>query len=307
MTVADVQMRIAEIQGRINALPGVHGVPDGAGGTFGAALRSAMDTSSVQASSSDGGLTGAPVTADAVIGDAMKYLGVPYKWGGTDPETGLDCSGFVQQVYEDLGVKLPRVSRDQAKTGDPVASLAEARPGDLVAFGSPVDHIGIYIGDNKMVVAPHTGDVVKVQDIAATPTAIRRVVGSDVARGADLASLFQSAGDRYGVSPDLLHAVATAESGLNPSAVSPAGAQGLMQLMPSTAAGLGVDPFDPTQAVDGAARLLRSNLDRFGTVEKAVAAYNAGGGAVSRYGGVPPYAETQNYVRRVMALAGRTS
>jgi soluble lytic murein transglycosylase-like protein len=124
----------------------------------------------------------------------------------------------------------------------------------------------------------------------------------------DFADLFASAGAAHGVDPALLAAVAEVESGLDPTAVSPAGAQGLMQLMPATAAELGVtDPFDPAQAVDGAARLLRGHLDRFGSVELALAAYNAGGGAVSRHGGIPPYPETQAYVRRVLEHYGATS
>jgi soluble lytic murein transglycosylase-like protein len=77
-----------------------------------------------------------------------------------------------------------------------------------------------------------------------------------------------------------------------------------MQLMPATARGLGVNALDPAQAVDGAARLLKSNLDTFGSTELAVAAYNAGPAAVRRYGGVPPFSETQTYVRRVLAGMG---
>ena len=123
-----------------------------------------------------------------------------------------------------------------------------------------------------------------------------------MAAGTPYASLFESAAAKYGVSPDLLSAVAKQESGYNPNATSPAGAQGLMQLMPGTAAGLGVtNSFDPAQAVDGAAKLLRSLLDRFGNTELALAGYNAGPGAVLRYGGVPPYPETTNYVRSVMS------
>jgi soluble lytic murein transglycosylase-like protein len=104
------------------------------------------------------------------------------------------------------------------------------------------------------------------------------------------------------IDPDLLAAVISNESGFNPYATSGAGARGLMQLMPQTAASLGVtDPYDPEQNVRGGARYLRALLDRFGSLELAVAAYNAGAAAVERYGGVPPYLETRAYVHNVLA------
>ena len=131
------------------------------------------------------------------------------------------------------------------------------------------------------------------------------LAGKSLAGSVPFGSLFDKAGARYGVSPALLSAVARQESGYDPSAVSPAGAQGLMQLMPATARGLGVsDSFNPAQAVDGAARLLHDLIDRFGRTDLALAAYNAGPGAVLRYDGIPPYPETQNYVRSVMAMIG---
>lgn len=114
------------------------------------------------------------------------------------------------------------------------------------------------------------------------------------------ASLFNEIGQRYGIAPALLAAVAKAESGFNASARSPAGAMGLMQFMPGTAAGMGVNALDPRSAVEGAARYLKSNLQRFGSVDLALAAYNAGPGNVSKYGGIPPFAETQAYVPRVL-------
>jgi len=118
------------------------------------------------------------------------------------------------------------------------------------------------------------------------------------------ASLIQETAARYGVDPHLVEAVVQAESSYNPNAVSSAGAQGLMQLMPGTARSLGVqDPFDPVQNVDGGVRFLRQLLDRYHSVPLAVAAYNAGPAAVDYYRGVPPFAETQLYVQRVLGLA----
>jgi hypothetical protein len=288
------------------------------GGAFAAELSAAR--------ASTGVADAAGTSREAVVSAARKYLGVPYVFGGTNPATGLDCSGLVQRVYGDLGIKLPRLAADQARQGTPVANLDQAKPGDLLAFNRPVDHIAIYVGDGKMIAAPQPGERVKVQDVYETPTAIRRIIpdapvatavtaalrpaalaasgmaaaGSGVS-GVPYASLFNQAAAKHGVSAKLLAAVAKVESGYNPRAVSPAGAQGLMQIMPATAAGLGVDPLDPTQAVDGAARILAGNLREFGSVPLALAAYNAGGGAVRKHGGIPPFAETQAYVPKVQA------
>jgi len=108
-----------------------------------------------------------------------------------------------------------------------------------------------------------------------------------------------------GIDPALLKGLVSQESGFNPSARSGAGAVGLTQLMPGTAASLGVtNPLDPVQSLQGGAKYLRQQLDRFGGDEKlALAAYNAGPGAVQKFGGIPPYRETQNYVNSVMSKA----
>jgi cell wall-associated NlpC family hydrolase len=285
-------------------------------GTSGAQFAATLD--GLQSSTANGTATG----ADAVAA-AKKYLGVPYVWGSADPKTGLDCSGLMQRAYADLGVQLPRVAKDQAKVGQAVPGLDQAKPGDLLAFNSPVTHIAMYLGDGMMIAAPKPGDHVKIEKVYATPTAIRRVLPETAATsytaslrppalrtgtsssagvsGVPYADLFNLTAARYGLSPQLLAGVAKVESGYDPSAVSGAGARGLMQLMPSTAAGLGVDPLNPAEAIDGAARMLSGNLREFGSLDLALAAYNAGGGAVRKYGGVPPYPETQAYVPKVKA------
>ena len=397
----------------------------GSSGTSGASGASGASGSTAVSGVSDvapvDGVAGTS-RVDRLIATAKQYLGVPYKWGGTNPAVGLDCSGFTQLVYRQNGISLPRVAQDQQDVGTRVASLADAKPGDLLFFGDPATHVTMYLGDNKMIHAPRTGRDVSIDTVYRTPTTIRRYLpeGSDVPTvsrggtsgrtvGADLPSatevaaaqnsvrsarlaaasavlsagsgsdvgsalggwagatpapdtwgaavaaaavsgidgitsgaplatpvvatpavssagstssaapavagsgplsqapaslqpLFVAAARKYGVSADLLAAVAKQESGFKATAVSHAGARGLMQLMPGTARGLGVrNSFDPEQAIDGAARLLRDHLRTFGSTSLALAAYNAGPGAVRRYDGVPPYAETQNYVRRIMA------
>jgi soluble lytic murein transglycosylase-like protein len=118
-------------------------------------------------------------------------------------------------------------------------------------------------------------------------------------------SEINAAATSNGIDPALLKGLVQQESGFDPNARSGAGAVGLTQLMPGTAAALGVtDPTDPVQSLQAGARYLREQLDRFGGDERlALAAYNAGPGAVAKYGGVPPYAETQGYVNKVLANA----
>lgn len=125
------------------------------------------------------------------------------------------------------------------------------------------------------------------------------------AKPAVSADAFERAAKAEGVDVQLLRAVAWRESRWRMDAVSPKGALGIMQLMPGTAAELGVNPFDRDANVHGGARYLARQMSRFGSVPLALAAYNAGPGAVMRWGGIPPYAETQAYVASIMAHIGK--
>jgi soluble lytic murein transglycosylase-like protein len=127
-------------------------------------------------------------------------------------------------------------------------------------------------------------------------------VASNVSAMSAYDDLIESIAAKHGVDSALVKAVIQAESGFNKDAISASGAMGLMQLMPGTARALGVgDPYDPAQNIEGGVRYLKSQIDRFGSIELALAAYNAGPARVMKYGGIPPFAQTQRYVQKVMS------
>ena len=140
---------------------------------------------------------------------------------------------------------------------------------------------------------------------ATTTTATAATGPSELPKGTPYAAEITAAAKANGLDPALLAGLVKQESGFKPDAGSHAGARGLTQLMPATAAGLGVtNVLDPVQNLNGGAKYLKQQLDAFGgDTAKALAAYNAGPGAVKRFGGIPPYAETQNYVRIVQQNA----
>jgi cell wall-associated NlpC family hydrolase len=259
-----------------------------------------------------------------VVAVAAEQLGTPYVWGGASPSQGFDCSGLVQYTFGQLGISVPRTAAGQEQVGTPVASLAEAQPGDLLFFepgqnGAPAGeagHVGIYIGNGQMIAAPQTGQDVSVQTVPGTPLAIRRVTAEgtsatsptvqmgNVAVPGAYAGLVEQAATNTGVPASLLAGVLQQESGYNPDALSSAGAEGIAQIEPATAAAHGINPYDPASAIEGAATLLAGYHATFGSWSLAAAAYNAGPAAVQQAGGIPANGQTPAYVQNVLSLAG---
>jgi cell wall-associated NlpC family hydrolase len=112
---------------------------------------------------------------ELVVAYATELIGIPYKWGNANPEVGFDCSGMVWYVYRRLGVKVPRSTSGMERLGQAVASIEDAKPGDILCFGRRVRHVGIYVGDNRMIHAPQRGKRIVIVDLNRTPSYIRRV------------------------------------------------------------------------------------------------------------------------------------
>ncbi|MCB2359943.1 C40 family peptidase [Clostridium estertheticum] len=139
-----------------------------------AANEYALNQSSVQTPSISPSRGGSGASSNALISYASQFLGLPYVWGGTSPTKGFDCSGFTQYVFAHFGVDIPRVSEDQQNVGT-LVSRENLQPGDLVFFGSPAHHVGIYVGNGNMINAPHTGAVLRIQSLNGDFTYGRRV------------------------------------------------------------------------------------------------------------------------------------
>ena len=115
----------------------------------------------------------------SLVNYAMQFIGNPYVWGGTSLTKGADCSGYVQSIFKKYGYSLPRTSREQAKVGTKVSSIADAKPGDLVFYGKggTVNHVGIYIGDGRIVNASNRRTGIKISNATyRTPYAVRRIL-----------------------------------------------------------------------------------------------------------------------------------
>lgn len=187
MSIASVTDRIQQIQSQIAQLQSSQGVDSATSAAFATTLDRVSATSLSRVSGAAGSV--APTDSQqAVVDEARKYLGLPYVWGGTSITKGVDCSGLVQSVYASLGYDLPRLSADQARSGRPIASMADAQPGDLIAWDNSsrndgADHIAIYVGDGKMIEAARPGTRVRLVDVPSTPDYIRRIL-PDSASGA---------------------------------------------------------------------------------------------------------------------------
>lgn len=257
-------------------------------GGFGAVLDSVQaEMAGIGASATSGVTSPAPSTSAASggygpgPGPSTAFLATANLLGANDASSGLGAL----DASSGLGVSSGLGALDASSTGLAGSSL-----------GTVLSALGV------------TGEQGAAGGMAPSAGGSGAGIPASLGVPGQLVGLFEQAANRSGVPVALLAAVAKQESGFDPSAVSSAGAEGLMQLMPSTAAGLGVDAFDPQQAVDGAATLLSSYLKQYGgSVPLTLAAYNAGPGAVARYGGVPPYAQTQSYVRDIMASLGMGS
>ena len=172
----------------------------------------------------------------------------------------------------------------------------------VVLAGGPAAAEGLS-GAHKKLIDGRLSSQFKSRIAAAEEEAAtrrRQVFEIPAGTGGPFRALARAAALQHNIPPDLFARLVTAESAWNPRAVSPKGAIGLAQLMPFTARALGVNPKDPRQNLEGGARYLAQQYRRFGSWRLALAAYNAGPEAVQKYGGVPPYRETRNYVKKIL-------
>jgi soluble lytic murein transglycosylase-like protein len=186
--------------------------------------------------------------------------------------------------------------------------IAQARQGSISGVTSTVSASGpsqAPAGDFATALQAASSADVAFPTGAAPATAPGEGTAGTSADTSAYDPLIEQAAARYGVDPAVLHGLIQQESGFDPNAQSSAGAAGLTQLMPGTASSLGVsNPLNPAESIEGGARYLSEMMAKFGgNTEDALAAYNAGPGAVQQYGGVPPYAETQSYVSKVLGYA----
>jgi membrane-bound lytic murein transglycosylase B len=208
-----------------------------------------------------------------------------------------------------LGVRpRPSVAADATSTGtssSTTSSTSASLATTLAAYG--IDTSGIDLGSlDTSSLSPQVTGTTSASFGAVLDQVNQTVpqVDGTVGESTPYAALFNAAGATYGVPPRVLAAIGYVESRYRTDVVSSAGAVGMMQFLPSTAASMGVDPTDPASAIDGAARYLRSAIDRFGNLDMAIASYNVGAGAVAT-SGIQPGSQAETYTNAVLAATGR--
>lgn len=204
-----------------------------AGAAAGAAGAAAATTVPGTATGTLPGAATGTATGQGIADAAHAYLGVPYAWGGTNPATGLDCSGLVQRVYKDLGIDVPRVASDQGDAGKTVPDLASAMPGDLLVTNGG-QHIGIFIGNNQYIHAPAPGQDVRIETIPAGAVfdKISRIIPGAPANPADASS---NPAEAFGGTLSTVPPVAIPSTAVPSTPATPAAAPRAAEAVPGTA------------------------------------------------------------------------
>ena len=222
---------------------------------------------------------------------------------GTDPSTATTTSDGATSGASFDQVFQAAVAELQAQWQQSGLATSGTTTGTTGSVAAPA------VGATSAVAVATPGATAPVSSGAsgASGTSGVGVVGIEgaVAASTPHAAVFEAAGARYGIPAKVLAAIGYVESRFRTDAVSSAGAVGMMQFLPSTAASMGVDPYDPASAIDGTARYLRSALDRFGSLDEAIASYNVGPGAIARAGGVQPGSQAERYLTKVLDATGR--
>ena len=227
--------------------------------------------------------------------------------GAIESRLGVDRArqtqmGVAPVLTNQLGTSVAAMPLGYADVAAGAAAGMGSSTTSMTAAGATIPDFGSVVRQVELGAAQAYGATVPT----GAPGASLGVPGADqVNTATPHAALFNEAGARWGIPPTVLAGMAYVESRFQNDAVSQAGAVGMMQFLPSTASSMGVNPYDPSSAIDGAARYLRTALDRFGSLDMAIGAYNIGPGAMARAGGVNPGTQADRYVTAVRAAAGR--
>ena len=227
--------------------------------------------------------------------------------GAIESRLGVDRArqtqmGVAPVLTNQLGTSVAAMPLGYADVAAGAAAGMGSSTTSMTAAGATIPDFGSVVRQVELGAAQAYGTTVPT----GAPGASLGVPGADqVNTATPHAALFNEAGARWGIPPTVLAGMAYVESRFQNDAVSQAGAVGMMQFLPSTASSMGVNPYDPSSAIDGAARYLRTALDRFGSLDMAIGAYNIGPGAMARAGSVNPGTQADRYVTAVRAAAGR--